>query len=76
MRADGRWVSNFLVDGMLRGTWWIDRDGKRSATLAVRPFGELPPAEREEVVAEAKRMVEFSEPEAAVRGVRFEPPLP
>jgi hypothetical protein len=76
MLADGRFVSNFLVDGMLRGTWWIERDGKRSATLAVRPFGELTPAEREEVGAEAERMVEFSEPEAAARDVRFERPVP
>jgi hypothetical protein len=76
MLAHGRWVSNLLVDGMLRGNWWIERDGKRSATLAVRPFGELSPAERDEVAAEAERMVEFSEPEAAERDVRFEPPAP
>jgi hypothetical protein len=76
MLSSGRWVSNFLVDGMLRGTWWIERDGKRSATLGVRPFGELSPAERDEVAAEAERMVEFSEPEAARRDVRFEPPVP
>jgi hypothetical protein len=76
MLAPGRFVSNFLVDGMLRGTWWIERDGKRSATLAMRPFGELSPAERDEVAAEAERMVEFSEPDAAERDVRFEPPVP
>jgi hypothetical protein len=76
MLADGRWVSNLLVDGMLRGTWWIERDGKRSGMLRVRPFGELTPAERDEVAAEAERMVEFSEPEAAERGVLFEPPVP
>jgi hypothetical protein len=76
MLAPGRWVSNLLVDGMLRGTWWIERDRKRSATLRVRPFGELSPDERDEVAAEAERMVEFSEPEAAQRKVRFEPPVP
>jgi Winged helix DNA-binding domain len=76
MLAPGRWVSNFLVDGMLRGTWWIEREGKRSATLAIRPFGELSPGEREEVGAEAERMLEFAEPEAALRDVRFEPAVP
>jgi Winged helix DNA-binding domain len=76
MLAHGRWVSNFLVDGMLRGTWWIERDGKRRATLGIRPFGELSSDERDEVAAEAERMVEFSEPEAAQRDVRFEPPVP
>jgi DNA glycosylase AlkZ-like len=75
MLAPGRFVSNFLVDGMLRGTWWIERDGKRSATLGIRPFGELAPGEREEVADEAERMLEFSEPEAAERDVRFESPV-
>ena len=76
MLAPGRFVSNVLVDGMLRGTWWIERDGKRSAMLGIRPFGELSPAERKEVAAEAERMLEFSEPEAADREVRFEPAVP
>jgi Winged helix DNA-binding domain len=73
MLAPGRWVSNLLVDGMLRGTWWIERDGKRRATLAIRPFGEL---ELGEVAAEAERMIAFAAPEAASHGVRFEPPVP
>jgi Winged helix DNA-binding domain len=76
MLASGRWVSNFLVDGVLRGTWWIERNGQRRATLAIRPFGELSPAERDEVAAEAERMLVFSEPEATVPEVRFEPPVP
>jgi Winged helix DNA-binding domain len=76
MLAPGRWVSNFLVDGMLRGTWWIEREGKRSATLAIRAFGELARAERDDVAAEARRMVAFSEPGAASRDVRFERPVP
>jgi hypothetical protein len=75
MRAPARSVSNFLVDGMLRGTWWIERDGKRSATLAIRPADELSPAEREEVGAEAERLVEFDAQGAAATGVRFEPPV-
>jgi Winged helix DNA-binding domain len=76
MLAPGRWVSNLLVDGVLRGTWWIERDGKRSATLAIRPFGELRPAERDEVAAEAERMIAFAAPEVAVHDVRFEPAVP
>jgi hypothetical protein len=76
MLAPGRWVNNFLVDGMLRGTWWIEREGKRSAMLAIRPFGNLRAGERDEVAAEAERMLEFSEPKAAVRDVRLEPPVP
>jgi hypothetical protein len=76
MLAPGRFVSNFLVDGMLRGTWWIEREGKRRATLAIRPFGKLSAAGRAEVRAEAERMLAFAEPETAAREVRFEPPVP
>jgi hypothetical protein len=71
MLAPGRFVNNLLVDGVLRATWWIEREGKRRATLAIRPHGELSPAERDEVAAEAQRMVDFAA-EAEVRDVRFE----
>ena len=76
MLASGRWVSNFLVDGMLRGTWWIEREGSRRATLAIRPFGELSGSEREQVAEEAERMLQFAEAEAEDRDVRFEPAVP
>jgi hypothetical protein len=54
--------NNLLVDGMLRGTWWIDR-GER--TLAIRPFDEI---SRDEVAEEARRMADL----AGLRAVRFE----
>jgi hypothetical protein len=76
MLAPGRWVNNLLVDGMLRASWWIEPDGKRRATLAIRPFGEFAPAEREEVAAEAERMLDFAAADVAVREVRFEPSVP
>jgi Winged helix DNA-binding domain len=68
MLSHGRYVNNLLVDGMLRATWWIERD---TAALAIRPHHELTPAERDEVEAEARRMASFSGAEA----VRFEPPI-
>jgi hypothetical protein len=71
MLAPGRFVNNLLVDGMLRATWWIERDGDR-ATLAIRPFQELSAAARDEVAAEAERMLAFSAPDAERREVRFE----
>jgi Winged helix DNA-binding domain len=71
MLAPGRFVNNLLVDGVLRGTWWLERDGRRRTTLAIRPFRELSGAEREEVAAEAQAMVDFAA-EAEVRDVRFE----
>ncbi len=75
MLAHGRFVNNLLVDGMLRATWWLERDGRRRATLAIRPSGELAPADHEEVGAEARRMVDFAAADAAVRDVRFEAPV-
>jgi winged helix DNA-binding protein len=75
MLAPGRFVNNLLVDGVLRATWWIERQGKRRATLAIRPFGGLSPAERDEVAAEAERMIDFAA-DAEVRDVRFEAAVP
>jgi hypothetical protein len=34
MLAPGRFVNNLLVDGILRATWWIERDTR---TLGIRP---------------------------------------
>ena len=72
MLAQGRFVSNLLVDGMLRATWWIEREGKRRATLAIRPFGKLSRPERDEVEAEAARMIDFAARDAETRDVRVE----
>jgi Winged helix DNA-binding domain len=73
MLLNGRFVNNLLVDGTLRATWWIERDGKRRATLVVRPYPELARAERDEVEAEARRMIDFAAAEFDERDVRFEP---
>jgi hypothetical protein len=72
MLAPGRFVNNLLVGGVLRATWWIEREGKRRATLAIRPAGELSAATRDEVLAEAQRTIEFAAPEAQAHDVRFE----
>ena len=72
MLAPGRFVSNLLVDGTLRATWWLERDGRR-ATLAIRPARGFTSAERAAVGDEARAMVDFAASEAAVRDVRFEP---
>jgi len=61
------YVNNLLVDGMLRATWWLEDDA-----LAIRPFGALSAAERDEVEAEARGVVAlFGED----RDVRFEAPV-
>jgi hypothetical protein len=72
MLAHGRYVNNLLVDGALRATWWIEREGKRRATLGIRPCGKL--AQRGAVEAEARRMLDFAAPDAHTREVHIEPP--
>lgn len=72
MLAPGRFVSNVLVNGMLRATWWIEREGKRRATLAIRPFGKLSRREQDEVTAEGQRVIDWAAADTEVRDVRFE----
>jgi winged helix DNA-binding protein len=75
MLAPGRFVNNLLVDGRLRATWWIEREGKRRATLAIRPAGKLVGAELAEVAGEAQRMLDFAAAEPAQRELRVEAPV-
>jgi hypothetical protein len=75
MLAPGRFVNNLLVDGMLRATWWLERDGKAAVILGIRPHGKLAKAERAEVEAESIRMLDLAAAGAERREVRFEPPV-
>jgi winged helix DNA-binding protein len=75
MLAPGRFVSSVLVDGTLRATWWLERDGKSRATLAIRPSGKLRKREHDEVAAEAQRLVDFAAGDVNARDVRFEEPV-
>ena len=68
----GRHVNNLLVDGMLRATWWFERDGRRRATLAIRAHDRLSAGERSEITAEAQRLLAFAADGAAAHDVRFE----
>jgi Winged helix DNA-binding domain len=71
--ARGRAVNTLLVDGMVQGTWWIERDRDR-ATLAIRPFRALSAAERRAVTDEAEAMAAFAAADAPLRDVRLEAP--
>ncbi len=51
-----------LVDGVVAGGWRLERR-RKTATLVVEPFGALPAAAREEVVAEAERLLAFAVPD-------------
>jgi hypothetical protein len=67
--SGSRHVNNLLVDGMLRGTWWIERD----SALVIRSPTPLSRAARSETEAEAQRMLAFMRPaDADSAGIRFE----
>jgi hypothetical protein len=56
-------LPTFLVDGVVAGTWDLQRtDGTTSMEL--RPFGRLANPERDALVAEAERVLALVEPDA------------
>jgi hypothetical protein len=72
---EGHFVSNVLVDGILSAVWRLEREGKRRATLIVRPFRRLARAERAEVEAEAQRLLDLLAADAEARDLRVDAPL-
>jgi hypothetical protein len=64
-----------LVDGRVAGWWMVERQGRRGATLVIepfdRPFGK---ADREAILGEGRRLLEFLAPEAAARRARVARP--
>jgi hypothetical protein len=70
IRVENGFVSPFLVDGFVRGTWKVER-AKDAATLLVEPARPLSRGVRAAVGEEARRLLAFLAPEARRRGVRF-----
>ena len=66
---NGDVAQTFLVDGMVAGTWTIDRKGT-SAVLALSPFGRLSRSVKAALVDEGERLVRFVVPEARAHAVR------
>jgi hypothetical protein len=65
-----------LIDGTVAGTWRSTGDDDGVATLTVRPLRALAVSERDDVEAEAARLLAFTDPDAAERRVVFSPPGP
>jgi hypothetical protein len=63
-------LATFLVDGVVAGTWRIDR-ARTSAALLLDPFVDLPRKARAELTGEGKALLRFAEPEAATAEVKF-----
>ena len=66
---NGDVAQTFLVDGMVSGTWAIERKGT-TAVLALSPFGRLARAARSALVEEGERLVRFVVPDARAYTVR------
>jgi hypothetical protein len=70
MRAGNGFLSPFLVDGFVAGTWKIDVEPTR-ATLTLRPMGKLSAGARVELEDEGARLLALFAPEASRADVRF-----
>jgi hypothetical protein len=65
-----RVAATFLVDGVVAGTWAVERK-KSAATPVLCAFGPLSTATRTDLEAEGDALLGFVEPDAATRAVRF-----
>ena len=59
-----------LVDGFLRGAWWIERT-ETTAELRIRPLQPITRRERDVVIEEGERLLAFAAAESRTRSVRF-----
>jgi hypothetical protein len=66
----GPMASAVLLDGFVRASWRIEREGTK-ATLLIRPFGRLARADRRAVAEEGSKVLEFLAAAATRRDVRF-----
>ena len=69
--APTRVHGSVLADGLLAGTWSIDRDD--GAVLVIRPVVTLSKRATAALEAEGRRMLRFLEPDIDGREVRFDP---
>ena len=65
----GGYMRGVLIDGFVRATWRIEREGKRSATLVVRLGPDVTRDERDEAEVEAERVLGFVAADATQRAV-------
>ncbi|WP_369389914.1 winged helix DNA-binding domain-containing protein [Streptomyces sp. CG1] len=66
--------ATILVDGFVRGTWRIDRDGAM-ATLLIEPFAALAEADRAALAEEGARLLGFAAADADSHDVRIAAPV-
>jgi len=62
--------ATFLVDGIVAGTWKIERK-KKTATLVIEPFGKLTKAVQKGLEEEGEKLVRFVEDDGSDYAVSF-----
>jgi hypothetical protein len=70
IRPPGRVLATFLVDGIVRGTWRIER-ARNTAVLVIEPFEPLPEHARDALLMEGERLVRFVEDNATTVATRM-----
>jgi len=73
-RPHGPVPSVVLIDGFTGADWTITR-GPDAVTLSIRPYAQLPESVVAELTAEGRRLLEFTDPDAADRRVEFDAEL-
>jgi hypothetical protein len=68
-----RVLATFLVDGVVAGTWSIERK-KKLATLTLEPFAKLAKRDRDALVNEGERLLRFAEADAPAFAVTVQQP--
>jgi hypothetical protein len=63
--------ATFLWDGLVAGTWNVERKGKR-ACLRIAPFEPLPSGAAKRLAEEGERLLRFTEGEDAALDLKFE----
>jgi Winged helix DNA-binding domain len=66
----GPFKGSFLSDGFISGFWRVEIE-REAATLILEPFTKLTKRSREELTAEAARLLDFVLPDAQGRDVRI-----
>lgn len=66
----GRVLATFLVDGLVRGIWKIERTHD-VARLVIVPFEPLPVSARDELIEEGERLMRFVEDSAEAFEIQF-----
>lgn len=62
--------ATFLIDGYVQGIWRIEQKGK-SSTLIIEPFKSLLQVDKDELVIEGAKLMDFAAADSEFKNIRF-----